>query len=204
MSRRCVRRPRRYSTPDGTGAVEQPPGRPGRASSRVRFEPVEHRVEVRPGGAQPPTASHVLVEGGEPLLAVPVDVVGAAEPRLLARRRARPRRAPMSAGPRSSSSGPSPPRHSSTPARQVSIRLKYGQAVGVRPVGHAGSLRPLLVVGRIAALEDHPVDRRRPTEHLAPGVVARADRPCAARVRTRTSSRRSGCRSGRSAPPACG
>ncbi len=31
------------------------------------------------------------------------------------------------AGPRSSTSGPSPPRYSSAPARQVSIFLKYGR-----------------------------------------------------------------------------
>ena len=65
--------------------------------------------------------------GGEPLLPVPVHVVGERVARPAAPPRRTPRRAGSSAGPRSSTSGPSPPRNSSAPARQVSIRLKYGR-----------------------------------------------------------------------------
>ena len=49
--------------------------------------------------------------------------------------------------------------------------LEVRQAVGVVPRRHAGVGRPPLVVERVAALEDHPVDARRPPEHLAPRVV---------------------------------
>ena len=49
--------------------------------------------------------------------------------------------------------------------------LEVRQAVGVVPVGHARDRCPALVVERVAALEDHPVDRGRAAEHLAAGVV---------------------------------
>ena len=72
-----------------------------------------------------------------------------------------------SAGPRSSSSGPSPPRHSSAPAEARLHPLEVRQAVRVVPVFEP----PALEVERVAALEDHPVDRARAAEHLAARVV---------------------------------
>ena len=50
----------------------------------VEVRPVEHRVQVGAGGAQTTAASNILVERRKPLLAVPVDVVGPAEPGLRA------------------------------------------------------------------------------------------------------------------------
>ena len=49
--------------------------------------------------------------------------------------------------------------------------LEVRQAVRVVPLLHAGVGGPALVVQRVAALEDHPVDARRAAEHLAAGVV---------------------------------
>ena len=49
--------------------------------------------------------------------------------------------------------------------------LEVGQAVGVVPGLHARIRRPALVVERVAALEDHPVDARRAAQDPAAGVV---------------------------------
>src|SRR6267378_1305612 len=48
---------------------------------------------------------------------------------------------------------------------------EVGQAMGVVPGRHPRIGRPALEVERVAALEDHPVDRARPAEHLATRVV---------------------------------
>ena len=57
-------------------------------------------------------------------------------------------------------------------AREARLHaLEVRQAVRVRPVGQAGIGGPPLVVERVAALEDHPVDAARAAEHLAAGVV---------------------------------
>ena len=95
----------------------------------VEVGPVHDRVEVGPGGRQPAAAVHVAVDLGEALLAVAVDVVGQRVAGLL---HPASKKAPNNgdvAGPRSSTSGPDPPRQASAPAlpfsrRQVSIRLK--------------------------------------------------------------------------------
>ena len=49
--------------------------------------------------------------------------------------------------------------------------LEVRQAVGVVPRLHARVGGPALVVERVPALEDHPVDAARAAEHLAAGVV---------------------------------
>ena len=84
------------------------------------------RVQVGAGRGEPATAVQVAVEAGEPLLPVAVDVVGERVAGLLGRLEER-REERVLGRPRSSTSGPSPPRQSSAPAMQVSIRLKYGR-----------------------------------------------------------------------------
>ena len=49
--------------------------------------------------------------------------------------------------------------------------LEVGQAVRVVPGRHARVGRPALVVERVAALEDHPVDARRAAEDATAGVI---------------------------------
>ena len=49
--------------------------------------------------------------------------------------------------------------------------LEVRQAVRPVPVLEPRQRAPLVVVHRVAALEDHPVDARRATQHLAAGVV---------------------------------
>ena len=136
----------------------------------VEIRTGEHGVEVRASSREPAAAADVLVERRETFLPVPVDVIGAPKPRLDAgvepgleqRVEGRPAFEFERAG-------------VATPvvaAGEAGLHaLEVGQAVGVRPVGHAGPGSPLLEVGRVAALEDHAVDRRRSAQHLAAGVV---------------------------------
>src|SRR2546426_564307 len=49
--------------------------------------------------------------------------------------------------------------------------LEVRQAMGVVPGLHARGRRPAIEVERVATLEDHPVDRRRPAEDAAAGVI---------------------------------
>ena len=126
--------------------------------------------QVGPRGRHPPAAVDVAVELREALLAVAVDVVGQRVARPAAPPRRRRRRAGSWAGPRSSSSGPSPPRQSSAPAEAGLHALEVRQAVQVVPGLHARVGGPALVVHRVAALEDHPVDAAGAAEHLAAGV----------------------------------
>src|SRR4029079_15746683 len=57
-------------------------------------------------------------------------------------------------------------------AREARLHLlEVRQGVGGGPALHALVARPALVVHGVAALEDHPVDRARPAEDLAAGVV---------------------------------
>ena len=102
----------------------------------------------------------VPVERAEAFLAVAVDVVGQRVARLLdgieERTEQRPRRRPALEDERAG-----------MPAIGVVLRggetglepLEVGQAVGIVPRGHPGHLGPALEVERVAALEDHAVDR---------------------------------------------
>ena len=129
------------------------------------------RVQVRPSGTQPATAMDVPIERGEPLLAVAVDVLGQRIARFLdaleeRREQGVRRRAPLEdqrpvvAAPRVVGS-----------RRETGLHpLEVGQAMRVVPRGHAGVRGPALVVERVAALEDLPVDAAAAAQHLAPGV----------------------------------
>jgi len=129
-----------------------------------------HRVEVRPGGAEPATAVHVAVEGGEALLAVAVDVVGERVAGLLhgLEERAEQRAGRGSALQHQRAAAAAP----LVGAGQAGLHaLEVRQAVRVVPGVHALVGGPALVVERVAALEDHAVDGARAAEHLAPCVV---------------------------------
>ena len=127
------------------------------------------RPEVRPRGRHAPATVDVPVELREPLLPVAVDVVGQRVARLLGRGEERPEQRvlgrptleqerPVAAAP---VVGP----------RQAGLHpLEVRQAVQVVPRLHARVGGPPLVVHRVAALEDHPVDAAGAAEHLASGV----------------------------------
>jgi hypothetical protein len=136
--------------------------------------PAHPRVQVRPRGRQTAALVDVPVEGGEPLLAVPVDVAGKRVPSLLHRleerleKRTRGQPALEHQGP-----GRAAELLVRTPGSGQAVLhpLEVRQAVRVVPVGHAGIGGPPLVVERVAALEDHPVNAARPAEHLTARVV---------------------------------
>ncbi len=141
-----------------------------RARLDVEVRPLHDRVQVGPSSGEPAAAVDVAVEGREALLAVAVHVVGkrvaglphGLEERLeqLARRRpALEHERPVAA--------PELVRAGEARLHLLEVR----QAVGVGPRLHPRLARPALVVHRVPALEDHPVDRARPAEHLAAGVV---------------------------------
>ena len=142
------------------------------AGGQVQVGPVQHRVEVGPGRAQPPPPVNVAVEGGEALLPVAVDVAGEGVAGLDRR---------LQEGLEQRAGGRPPLQHQRpvvTPERgavvgsQAALHpLEVRQAVGVVPAVHARIAGPPLVVEGVAALEDHPVDAGRPAQHLAPGVV---------------------------------
>ena len=140
------------------------------AGDEPQVRAIEHRVQIGAGSAQPTPTPDVLVERCETLLAVAVDVVGAAkaglrtglEPGLEQRIGGRPTLEFERAV------APAP----FVLAGQTGLHpLEVGQAVGVVPVLHPRLLGPLLVVGGVAALEDHAVDAGRSAEHLAASVV---------------------------------
>ena len=152
-------------------ALEQDPGDEG-AGPDLQVRAVHHRVQVGPRGAQAPAVLDVAVEGGEALLAVPVDVVGQLVAGLLdgleegAEQRA-------GRGPALQDERPGV-----TAERVVEVRRQAAlhapevrQAVGVIPGLHARVARPALVVQGVAALEDHPVDAGGAAQDLAAGVV---------------------------------
>ncbi len=168
-TRRVARSPLPVLDPDTTGSLEQQSVRGGTGDQR-EVRAIEHRVQIGTGRTEPAPAHHVLVEGGEPLLTEPVDVVGPAEaglwpglePRLEQR----------------VGSGAAFEREwaiITTPlvgAGQALLHpLEVRQAVAIVPGFHARPFGPLLIVGRIPSLEDHAVDARRPAEHLAPSVI---------------------------------
>ena len=128
-----------------------------------------HRVQVGAGRGQPAAAVDVAVELREPLLPVAVDVVGQrvagllhgleerAEQRVVGRAALQHQRA-VAAAP-------------VVGAGEAALHLlEVRQAVEVVPLLHPRLGAPALVVQRVAALEDHPVDRAGPAEHLAAGV----------------------------------
>ena len=139
------------------------------AAADLQVRTVGYGVQVRACRAPASPVANRAVEGPEPLLAIAVDVgrslvAGLARrleerPEELVRRRAafedeRAAAAAVVVG-----------------ARDARLHaLEVGQAVRVAPALEPGLGRPLLVVERVAALEDHPVDRARPAEHLAAGM----------------------------------
>jgi hypothetical protein len=127
-------------------------------------------MEVRPRRAQAPAAVDVPVERGEPLLAVAVDVVGKSEPRLLDGGEERPKQR-VGYRPALEHKGAAPPTEVIATGEAGLHPLEVGQAMGIIPCAHAGVSGPALIVERVAPLEDHAVDRARPTEDLAPGMV---------------------------------
>ena len=161
--------PERYSTADRARALEEH-ARDLRAQLQLEVRALQHRMQVGARRAQPPPAADVAVEGREALLAVAVDVarervaglLGGLEERLEERVR-----------------GGAALELQRAVAAAVLIRarearlhlLEVRQAVGIAPRLHAGVVRPALDVERVAALEDHPVDRARAAEDLAARVV---------------------------------
>ena len=140
--------------------------------------PVPDRVEVGPRGGEPAAAVDVAVEPREALLPVAVHVVGEVVAGLDRRAEERVeervgRRAPLELE-RAVAAAPV------VGAGQAVLHpLEVGQAVEVVPLLHPRLPAPSLVVERVAALEDHPVDAARATEYLA----ARVEDPPAAQVR---------------------
>ena len=159
---------------DRAGALEAHLGGVGEGLDREVGAP-HHRVQVGPRRRHPHAVDDVAVEAPEALLPVAVDVVGQGVARLL-------RRLEEGAEERVGGRAPLQPQRSRPPAPGVRADLpvghdqrlhplEVGQAVGVVPRLHPRVRGPPLVVHRVAALEDHPVDRGRPPEHLAAGVV---------------------------------
>ena len=142
--------------------------------------PRHHRVQVRAGGTEPATAVHVAVEGGEALLAVAVHVVGERMSGLLHGLEERAEQGTL---------GRPALEHQRTAATAPRVgageaglhALEVRKTVRVVPGAHALVGRPALEVERVAALEDHPVDRAGTAEHLAAGV----EDPAAGHVRLR-------------------
>src|SRR5437879_4631357 len=123
-------------------------------------------MEVRARRAEPAAVADVAIELREALLAVAVDVVGERVAGFLdcveERTEERSLRGPALELQRPASAAPL------IGAREARLHpLEVRQAVRVVPVLEAGLGRPALEVERVAALEDHAVDRARPSEHLA-------------------------------------
>ena len=165
--------PRRvlYSTPSRPGAVEQDAMDEG-ARRDGEVLAVHHRVEIGARRTEPPAASDVAIELGETLLLEPVDVVGDRVPRLLD---SFEEGAEQWVGRRAAFQlqRPAVPAELIAAVRREAVLhlLEVRQAVGIVPGLHARIGCPPFVVEGIAALEDHPVDAARTTEHLAAGVV---------------------------------
>ena len=141
-----------------------------RARADLEVRAVHDRVQVGHGGAVATAVVDVAVERREALLLVAVDVlrqrVAGLCARLEERLEQRARRRAALEHERAVAAAPL------VRAREARLHLlEVRQAVGVVPVLHALVARPALVVQRVAALEDHPVDRARPAEHLAARVV---------------------------------
>ena len=150
-------------------AVEQDPV-DHRVRAQLEVRPIADRVVVRARRAQPVAAMDVAVKRREPLLAVAIDIFGQLIAGLLygfeERREQRARGRPALEHERAAPASPLI-RAGETRLHLLEVR----QAVGVVPVLHPRVAGPAFVVHRVAALEDHPVDRARPAEHLPAGVV---------------------------------
>ena len=152
-------------------ALEQDPRR-HRMRLHVEVRPAHHGVQVRPRGGQPAAVVHVAVELREALLAVAVHVVGEREAGLLHGGEERvEQRADGRPALEDERSVMAAERIVGSRCEAVLHPLEVRQAVGVVPGLHPGVARPALVVQRVAALEDHAVDRAGPAEHLAARVV---------------------------------
>ena len=162
---------RRYSTP-----TARLPSKTTRSTNALvitsRFGLSHHRMQVGAGGRKPAAVADVAVELRETLLPVTVYVIGARVTGLLGRGE---ERLEQRVGRRTALER----KRTVVPAVGVVGRggqavlhpVEVRQAVRVVPVAHAGVRTPALVVHRIAALEDHPVDAAGAAEHLAAGVV---------------------------------
>ncbi len=155
--------------PGAAGAVEHE-SLGLREGHQVEVRAFEDRMEIGAGRAETTAAVDVLVEGREALLTEAVHVIGDAESGLPSglepggeqgsgRRPALQLERTVTATPLIG------------PGEAGLHPFEVGEAVRVTPVRETGQLRPLLVVGGIAALEDHAVDARTATEHLAARVV---------------------------------
>ena len=144
----------------GATAIEHDPGHEGPRPD-LQVLPPHHRVEVGPRRGEAATPVDVPVERREPLLAVPVDVVGQVvagfltggeercEQRVRRRATLQDHRAVMAA------------KRIVGGRREARLHLlEVRQAVGMVPRLHPGIGRPAFVVERVAALEDHAVDAR--------------------------------------------
>jgi hypothetical protein len=141
-----------------------------RPRAHLEVRAAQHGVEVRTRGAQPTAAVDVAVEAREALLLVAVDVGGELVPGLLHGREERlaerVRRRPALEDERPAAAAPL------VGAGEAGLHpLEVREAVRVVPLLESRLARPALVVHRVAALEDHPVDRARAAEHLAARVV---------------------------------
>ena len=65
----------------GAGSVEDDTLHRGPGDDREVLA-AEHRVQVGPGGGEPPASTHIAIERGKPLLAIAVDIRRRREPRL--------------------------------------------------------------------------------------------------------------------------
>ena len=159
------RRPRRRrrGRPRRPAGVRSP-------AAHLEVAPVRRPAEVGAGGVHPPAVEDRAVEAGEALLAVAVDVGGqlvaglldGGEERLVER-----------------AGGRAPLEHDRAVGAAVGVgageaglhALEVRQAVCVVPGLEPRFRGPALVVERVPALEDHPVDAARAAEQLAAGVV---------------------------------
>ena len=129
-------------------------------------------MQVGAGGRKSAAVADVAIKLRETLLAVTVYVIGARVTGLLGRGE---ERLEQRVGRRTALEG----KGTVVPAVRVVRRggqavlhpVEVRQAVREVPVAHAGVGTPALVVHRIAALKDHPVDAAGAAEHLAAGVV---------------------------------
>jgi len=155
--------------PDRPPPLEQDPVDEG-AGPHVEVAAAHHRVQVGHRSRDPPSPVNVAVERREPLLAVTVHVLRQLVPGFLHR---------FEEGCEEGAVGRSPFQHQRALAAPPSVRtgqaglrtLEVREAVAVVPALHAGFGGPLVIVGRVAPLEDHAVDGAGSAEHLSPGVV---------------------------------
>ena len=153
----------------GAVAVEQHPVHQCAGGDR-EVRSLHHRVQVGAGSTEPTAAVHVAVEPREALLAVAVHVGGARVTGLL--RGGEERLDQRVVGRTALEHEGAVTATEVVGAGEAGLHLlEVRQAVGVVPSLHTRVGAPALVVHRVAALEDHPVDAARAPEHLAAGVV---------------------------------